>query len=282
MDISAIRAEARQLQSSVKGIRLLFLAPILATIGSSLFNLLHPTTISIQQILSPSVFFTFLFNRTLFPWVMNFVLSIFITSAFAALLEVLQGNKQEVHFQDSTRAFQSDVFGPVFLTLLIKEIMLFLWSILATMGALLMLYASIIILNIAFTYPEGIPLAQEGRLQDMSMYLAAGVIMMIIGLIISIPQNYAYSQVEFILCDQLKTGHYQEAFAILRQSRRMMKGYKGSRFILDLSFIGWAILSSFTFGTLSIYVYPYRYASQVIFYERLKHQASHQQHKKRG
>ncbi|GGE32833.1 DUF975 family protein [Streptococcus himalayensis] len=270
MDIRAIRAEARQVQATVKGIRLLFLVPILTTICSSLFNFFSPNVFSVQSQLQPQTFFSLLFNRSLFPIVINFVLLIFITSAFSALSEVLRGKQKEVNFQDSIRLFQGDVFGAVFSTLFVKRFVLFLWSLVATIGLFLICYSSIVILNLAFSYPNGIPLALEGRFGELGNYLIAGLILMFIGLAISIPQIYAYSQVEFILCDQLKSNHYQGPWAILRASRRMMKGYKGSRFILDLNFIGWYILSSFTFGILAIYVYPYIYASHAIFYEHLK------------
>ncbi len=42
------------------------------------------------------------------------------------------------------------------------------------------------------------------------------------------------------------------------------------RFVLDLSFIGWFILTGITIGLAGIYVLPYYYAAQVHFYEALK------------
>lgn len=49
-----------------------------------------------------------------------------------------------------------------------------------------------------------------------------------------------------------------------------MKGYKGKRFVLDLSFIGWYFLVSITFGLLGIYVIPYYSAAQAHFFQALK------------
>lgn len=67
--------------------------------------------------------------------------------------------------------------------------------------------------------------------------------------------TYAYSQTDFILYDQLSTGTYQGPWQVLVQSRRMMKGYKWKRFLLDLSFIGWYILIGITLGIAGVVAY---------------------------
>ena len=54
-------------------------------------------------------------------------------------------------------------------------------------------------------------------------------------------------------------------------SKEMMKGNKWKTFILDLSFLGWELLSIFTFGLLNIfYINPYKVATTVELYEVLK------------
>ena len=56
-------------------------------------------------------------------------------------------------------------------------------------------------------------------------------------------------------------------------SKKMMKGNKWKTFILDLSFLGWELLSIFTFGLLNIfYINPYKVATTVELYELLKKQ----------
>ena len=53
----------------------------------------------------------------------------------------------------------------------------------------------------------------------------------------------------------------------INESKRLMKGFKGKLFGLDMSFIGWALLSAFTLGVLFVfYVGPYYYASCAVFY----------------
>ena len=56
-------------------------------------------------------------------------------------------------------------------------------------------------------------------------------------------------------------------------SKEMMKGNKWKTFILDLSFLGWELLSIFTFGLLNIfYINPYKVATTEELYEVLKKQ----------
>ena len=56
-------------------------------------------------------------------------------------------------------------------------------------------------------------------------------------------------------------------------SKEMMKGNRWKTFILDLSFLGWELLSIFTFGLLNIfYINPYKVATTVELYEVLKKQ----------
>ena len=59
----------------------------------------------------------------------------------------------------------------------------------------------------------------------------------------------------------------EQAFA---QSKQMMNGQKWEAFVLDLSFIGWDLLSAMTLGILSIfYVEPYRNLTFAALYEEL-------------
>ncbi len=56
----------------------------------------------------------------------------------------------------------------------------------------------------------------------------------------------------------------------INASMRMMHGYKGRLFLLDLSFIGWFLLSILTFGILFLWVMPWVWATHAKFYEELK------------
>ncbi len=56
----------------------------------------------------------------------------------------------------------------------------------------------------------------------------------------------------------------------LKLSKKMVKGNRGELFALDLSFIGWSFLCCITFGIASIYVIPYYFTTQALYYENFK------------
>ena len=268
MNLSEFRAEARRIQRQTKGIYALFLVPVLTAIISVVYN--YSSDTFSNNILQYGIQKTIVhgINRSLFPIAISFIVSFFLTAAFWTFLEVIRGKRQEVHFTDSIRTFDSKVIGPVFMTLLLKRVLLFLWNIFVWIGSGMMILASFSVIKLL---PNSQALSQNTALQTtvgtLLLYILIGFILMVIGIIIALPQYYAYSQVEFILCDTLENQSYESAFKIIRASRQMMKGYKGKRFVLDLTFIGWYLLTAITLGIASIYVYPYVYTAQTLFYE---------------
>lgn len=56
---------------------------------------------------------------------------------------------------------------------------------------------------------------------------------------------------------------------IVQKSEELMKGNRGKLFILNLSFIGWAILASLTLGIGMLWLLPYMTVTLVCFYEML-------------
>lgn len=54
---------------------------------------------------------------------------------------------------------------------------------------------------------------------------------------------------------------------VVEESARLMKGNKSEYFLLQLSFIGWAILAAFTCGIGLIFLTPYMQLSSFIYYE---------------
>ena len=78
---------------------------------------------------------------------------------------------------------------------------------------------------------------------------------------------YEYFLVDYILTED-PTIDYKTA---LNQSKEMMNGYKMETFILELSFIGWILLSILTCGILSIfYVNPYIHATMAELFLELR------------
>jgi len=60
------------------------------------------------------------------------------------------------------------------------------------------------------------------------------------------------------------------AMDALKASKQMMKGYKWKLFCLQLSFIGWCLLSIFTLFIGLLWLIPYIQASIAAFYQNLK------------
>lgn len=81
-----------------------------------------------------------------------------------------------------------------------------------------------------------------------------------------IVKTYSYAMTNYILIDNPN----MTANEAITESRKMMDGHKAELFILDLSFLGWYILSCFTFGILLLYVEPYHMAARAAFYENLR------------
>ena len=80
----------------------------------------------------------------------------------------------------------------------------------------------------------------------------------------------AYSMTPFILAECPNV----TAKDALKISMRMTKGHKATLFVMMLSFIGWYLLSSLTFGILGIfYVNPYFYTTYAGYYVELRDNA---------
>ena len=97
----------------------------------------------------------------------------------------------------------------------------------------------------------------------MGLIILLGLLLFIIpGIILSL----SYSQAFYIMKDN-------EDFGIidcLRESRRLMNGYKWEYFIFELSFLGWSIACIFTLGIGMLWLTPYMSVSCANFYIKLK------------
>ena len=93
----------------------------------------------------------------------------------------------------------------------------------------------------------------------MGLIITLGYICFIIpGIILTL----SYSLVPIILIKKPELGIVET----LKYSREKMHGHKLDTFVLGLSFIGWAILGTLTFGILYIWLYPYMQLTFTKFY----------------
>jgi uncharacterized membrane protein len=81
-------------------------------------------------------------------------------------------------------------------------------------------------------------------------------------------KSYEYRLVPYIVSED-PTINFRSA---LDQSKELMKGNKWRTFVLDLSFIGWDLLSALSFGLAGIFfVEPYKAATDAALYESIKY-----------
>ena len=108
-----------------------------------------------------------------------------------------------------------------------------------------------------------IPIVMTGLLATLAILL--GFLLLIIpGIILAM----GLTMFQYILADP----EYKdlENVAVLKESWRLMKGYKSDYLMFQFSFIGWSLLILITFGIAAIYVVPYVTTATALYYEKLK------------
>ena len=272
MNLKLIRLRARTIQVQQPGLAILFALPVLLTIlanfllsGQDLVNLLPDMTLQQASI--------YMIQRQLFPSVVSFVISILVVGATFSYLDTI--NPKIEHRTRVLDIFKQDRFTSVFATLILKQVVLFLWGVILYAGSLISTYASIRFLAIydKVSNPSTLSASSpefQSLMQQMPL-MTAGVVLGLIGLLFYLPQYYSLSLVELILYEQLRDGDYKGAFGVLRQSRETMKGFRSNRLVLDLTLIGWYFLNYFTRDVIGFYTMPYFINCQIAFYDQIKH-----------
>lgn len=106
----------------------------------------------------------------------------------------------------------------------------------------------------------------SGVSSGSSSYLVlVGFLIYFIAIIYSIVRGLLYSISNYIAYDNPEMST-KEA---VEESARLMNGNRGNIFVLELSFIGWVILSMFTLFIGLFWVFPYMQVALVCFYEQL-------------
>ncbi|MCP0887596.1 DUF975 family protein [Ligilactobacillus sp. WILCCON 0076] len=84
-------------------------------------------------------------------------------------------------------------------------------------------------------------------------------------------KRYSYSQTYFIYKDCVTSGRSEDMNYLdyVTESRKLMDGHKIELFVLQLSLLGWAILSVLTLGIGFLWFIPYKSAVYAEFYRGL-------------
>lgn len=115
--------------------------------------------------------------------------------------------------------------------------------------------------GLAATLP-GVVVIIIGALADSYGLVFLGVLLVLCGAVVELIVSYRYRLATYFLLDNPDMG----ALASITASKQAMRGHKGELFVMDLSFLGWWVLSAFTLGILSLWVSPYCWASEANFY----------------
>lgn len=92
------------------------------------------------------------------------------------------------------------------------------------------------------------------------------VLWSILFVIPGIVATYSYAMAPFIQAEHPEYG----ANECIKRSKEMMRGHRFELFCLNLSFIGWYLLSIFTLGIGTIFVSAYSTAAEAAFYRQLQ------------
>lgn len=82
-------------------------------------------------------------------------------------------------------------------------------------------------------------------------------------------KSLAYSQAIYIYRDAIDRGERIGFLEAITQSRELMDGHKWELFVMQLSFLGWALLVVVTAGIAGIWVLPYSTLSFANYYNEL-------------
>ncbi len=99
--------------------------------------------------------------------------------------------------------------------------------------------------------------------------LLVSVFVLLWSLLLIIPgiiAGLSYAMTFFILSENPSIS----AIDAIKQSKEMMRGHKTELFFLQLSFLGWIVLSLFTAGIAFLWLGSYMQTSMAIFYQELK------------
>lgn len=200
--------------------------------------------------------------------------------------------KTPYEYRTQARVALQDRWGEaaiVSLIILVIAMLIALPSLVAEWAGSITTILSILVLPLQYAYYISLLERTRGNEEELTHYtlqyainnayantrfLVAGLFIMLISMVAAIFTlgigaiivKYMYCMVPYLLHDYPELTP-REAMKI---SREMMSGQKWNIFILDLTFIGWILLSILTAGLGVIFVEPYISTARAVFYEDLK------------
>lgn len=236
MKASEIRRKARGFLKTLSGKYQLFIISIILAVLSvsiSYRQVIFTTRNGIELSIIPSV-----------TSIIGILSTLFLASASYAVLDVIRLKRSHVKVGDNMIVFSNELFGKYILTAILKWLFIFLWSLLAAVGV--------------FVFIFGLVYVSEATSIIGYVAMTIGLIMMIAGAVLTIMKEFSYSMTTYILYDDVQNGTYEGPRSVIEKSTKLMNGNKWRFFCLQLSFIGWYLLTrnhvwSYLFLHITIY-----------------------------
>lgn len=236
MKASEIRRKARGFLKTLSGKYQLFIISIILAVLSvsiSYRQVIFTTRNGIELSIIPSV-----------TSIIGILSILFLASASYAVLDVIRLKRSHVKVGDNMIVFSNELFGKYILTAILKWLFIFLWSLLAAVGV--------------FVFIFGLVYVSEATSIIGYVAMTIGLIMMIAGAVLTIMKEFSYSMTTYILYDDVQNGTYEGPRSVIEKSTKLMNGNKWRFFCLQLSFIGWYLLTrnhvwSYLFLHITIY-----------------------------
>ena len=137
-------------------------------------------------------------------------------------------------------------------------------TILKMIVPVILLIVSIIIMGASIGFSAAGVLAGSTS-NSLPAVAILGIVVYIAAIIYTIVRSLLYSLSNYIAYDNSEMST-KEA---VEESAKLMNGNRGNLFVLELSFIGWAILAALTLGIGMLWLIPYMQVAIVCFYEQL-------------
>ena len=177
----------------------------------------------------------------------------------------------------------------VSLIILVTAVLISVPSIVAEWAGSLTTVLSVLVLPLQYAYYISLLERTRGSEEELTRFtlqyainqayantrfLVAGLLIMLLSIVAAvftfgiggIIVKYMYIMVPYLLHDYPELTPRES----MKLSREMMSGQKWELFVLDLTFIGWVLLSILTAGLGMLFVEPYMSTARAIFYKDLK------------
>ncbi len=137
-----------------------------------------------------------------------------------------------------------------------------LWVVVKMLIPVILLVVAIVLVAVG-TAGSAVSMFDKGSSGGFGVLLGIAFVLYIVAIVWLIIKSYSYQLSQLVAIENPDI----TAKESVERSAELMKGRKGRLFFLQLSFIGWAILSALTFGIGMFWLLPYIQFAMIVFYK---------------